>query len=45
MKTKNDPCEIDFKDEDEWVDYPYLGIGRKPKTKGTFSEEDLEKII
>ena len=36
-------------EEDEWVDYPYIGIGKKPHTlnkkKRIPTEEDIEKII
>ena len=36
-------------DEDEWVDYPYIGIGIKPHTlnkkKRIPNEEDVERII
>lgn len=33
--------------KDEWVDYPYIGIGEKPnsKNKGKLTEEQLERII
>lgn len=31
---------------DYWVDYPYIGIGEKPrKSKRLPTEEDLERII
>jgi len=32
-------------DENELMDYPYLGIGRKPRPRKNISEEVLEKII
>jgi len=32
-------------DENELTDYPYLGIGRKPRPGKMISEEVLEKII
>ncbi len=32
-------------DENELMDYPYLGIGRKPRPGKIISEEVLEKII
>ena len=36
-------------DEDEWVDYPYISIGKKPhilnNKKRISNEEDLERII
>ena len=28
---KQNSCELDFNTEDEYVDYPYIGIGSKPK--------------
>jgi len=32
---------------DEWVDYPYIGIGEKPysKNKKKLTEEQLERIL
>ena len=36
-------------EEDEWVDYPYIGIGKKPHTfnkkKRIPTEDDIERII
>lgn len=36
-------------DEDEWVDYPYISIDKKPHTlnkkKRIPTEEDIERII
>ena len=32
-------------DDVEWCDYPYIGIGSKPKKKNSPTEDDLERII
>lgn len=32
-------------DNDEWFDYPYIGIGEKPNTHKYINDEFLEKII
>ena len=40
---ENNHCEIDF--EEEWVDYPYIGTGIKPKLNKNLSEDKIEKII
>ena len=39
-------CEIDF-NNDELLDYPYLGIGEKPNfsKRNIPTEEQIEKII
>ena len=39
--------ETKFDDIDEiyWCDYPYLGIGEKPKTNKYATDEELERII
>ena len=42
---KQNSCELDFNTEDEYVDYPYIGIGSKPNKLKIPSEEDIEKII
>ncbi len=31
--------------EEDWIDYPYLGIGKKPFKYTKPSEEDIEKIV
>ena len=41
---KQNSCEIDFNTEDELVDYPYIGVGNKPK-KNKIDYNYLEKII
>jgi hypothetical protein len=45
MKENNNHCEIDFSEEEEWVDYPYIGTGIKPKFNKNLSEDKIEKII
>ena len=42
---KQNSCEIDFNTEDEYVDYPYIGIGSKPNRLKIQNEADIEKII
>lgn len=43
-ETKSDDIdEIDWRDY--LIDYPYIGIGEKPKTKKYATDEELERII
>ena len=42
---ENNHCEIDFEEEEDWVDYPYIGTGIKPKLNKNLSEDKIEKII
>jgi len=46
MKNKYlDNNELIIEDDLEWCDYPYIGIGSKPKKKNNPTEEDLERIV
>lgn len=43
---KEESCTIDLSnEEEEWVDYPYIGRGRKPRRKNKPGEERIERII
>ena len=42
MNNENDLEDIHGKVH--WVDYPYIGIGEKPRKRKKRSEEDLERI-
>ena len=41
-KTLTNPPQYE---EEEWTDYPYIGIGKKPYKSKHPTEEQLERIV